>query len=123
MQTTAVILNGPRDLSLDRLNVMPPSKDDLVVEVTHSGISTGTEKLLWTGDMRIGVSDAPKPPKIGTNEVHIGLPVPHSLNYVRKICGSAVVQPLHGGKTSYERGPPFRDIPMLLLRSHFEFFL
>ena len=51
MQTTAVILNGPRDLSLDRLNVMPPSKDDLVVEVTHSGISTGTEKLLWTGDM------------------------------------------------------------------------
>ena len=51
MQTTAVILNGPRDLSLDRLSVTPPSKGDLVVEVTHSGISTGTEKLLWTGDM------------------------------------------------------------------------
>ncbi|MEW9921751.1 chlorophyll synthesis pathway protein BchC [Marimonas sp. MJW-29] len=51
MQTTAVILNGPRDLSLDRLSVTSPGAKDLVVEVTHSGISTGTEKLLWSGDM------------------------------------------------------------------------
>ena len=51
MQTTAVILNGPRDLGLDRLNVTPPSEGDLVVRVTHSGISTGTEKLLWSGAM------------------------------------------------------------------------
>ncbi|MFK7837155.1 MAG: chlorophyll synthesis pathway protein BchC [Sulfitobacter sp.] len=51
MQTTAVILNGPRDLGLDRLSVTPPTADDLVVEVSHSGISTGTEKLLWTGEM------------------------------------------------------------------------
>ncbi|NNE53064.1 MAG: chlorophyll synthesis pathway protein BchC, partial [Sulfitobacter sp.] len=51
LHTTAVILNGPRDLGLDRLSVTPPSADDLVVRITHSGISTGTEKLLWTGDM------------------------------------------------------------------------
>ncbi len=51
MQTTAVILNGPRDLGLDRLSVTPPGVNDLVVQVSHSGISTGTEKLLWTGDM------------------------------------------------------------------------
>ena len=51
MLTTAVILNGPRDLGLDRLSVTPPSADDLVIQVTHSGISTGTEKLLWTGEM------------------------------------------------------------------------
>jgi 3-hydroxyethyl bacteriochlorophyllide a dehydrogenase len=51
LQTTAVILNGPRDLGLDQLSVTPPSQEDLVVQVTHSGISTGTEKLLWTGDM------------------------------------------------------------------------
>ena len=30
---------------------MAPGPDDLVVEVTHSGISTGTEKLFWTGTM------------------------------------------------------------------------
>ncbi len=51
MHTTAVILNGPRDLGLDQLSVTPPSAGDLVVEVSHSGISTGTEKLLWTGEM------------------------------------------------------------------------
>ncbi|MEM9845706.1 MAG: chlorophyll synthesis pathway protein BchC [Pseudomonadota bacterium] len=28
-----------------------PGPNDLVVEVTHSGISTGTEKLFWTGQM------------------------------------------------------------------------
>lgn len=51
MQTTAVILNGPKDLGLDALDVTPPGAGDLVVRVTHSGISTGTEKLLWSGAM------------------------------------------------------------------------
>lgn len=51
MQSTAVILNGPRDLGIDQLRVTPPGAGDLVVAVSHSGISTGTEKLLWTGDM------------------------------------------------------------------------
>ena len=51
MQTTAVILNGPRDLSVDQLALAPPGVTDLVVEITHSGISTGTEKLFWTGEM------------------------------------------------------------------------
>ncbi|KIN70040.1 2-desacetyl-2-hydroxyethyl bacteriochlorophyllide A dehydrogenase [Sulfitobacter noctilucicola] len=51
METTAVILNGPHDLSLDCLKVVAPSKNDIVVAVAHSGISTGTEKLLWSGDM------------------------------------------------------------------------
>ncbi|MDG0988948.1 MAG: chlorophyll synthesis pathway protein BchC [Yoonia sp.] len=51
MQTTAVILKGPKDLGLDALTVTPPTADDLVVCVTHSGISTGTEKLFWSGDM------------------------------------------------------------------------
>lgn len=51
MRATAVILNGPKDLGLDRLSLTPPGADDVVVKVTHSGISTGTEKLLWTGEM------------------------------------------------------------------------
>jgi 3-hydroxyethyl bacteriochlorophyllide a dehydrogenase len=51
LQTTAVILKGPLDLGLDRLSVKPPSASDLVIEVSHSGISTGTEKLLWSGAM------------------------------------------------------------------------
>ena len=51
MQTNAVILNGPKDMGLDTLALTPPAGGDLVVRVSHSGISTGTEKLLWSGDM------------------------------------------------------------------------
>lgn len=51
MQTDAVILQGPRHLGLKRLAVTPPEKSDIVIQVAHSGISTGTEKLLWTGEM------------------------------------------------------------------------
>lgn len=51
MHTSAVILNGPRDLSVDQLPLIDPGVGDLVVDISHSGISTGTEKLFWTGDM------------------------------------------------------------------------
>lgn len=51
MDAHAVFLNGPQDLHLDRLPLMAPGAGDLVVEIAHSGISTGTEKLFWTGDM------------------------------------------------------------------------
>lgn len=51
MQTTAVILHGARELGLESLGLTAPGPEDLVVEVTHSGISTGTEKLFWTGTM------------------------------------------------------------------------
>ncbi|WP_390911124.1 chlorophyll synthesis pathway protein BchC [Pseudosulfitobacter sp. SM2401] len=51
MQATAVILKGPRDLGLETLNVNAPTDGDLVIEVSHSGISTGTENLFWSGKM------------------------------------------------------------------------
>ena len=51
METRAVLLNGPEDLQLDTLALKAPGADDLVVEISHSGISTGTEKLFWSGRM------------------------------------------------------------------------
>lgn len=51
MDTRAVFLNGPKDLQLDRLDLKEPTAGDLVVDISHSGISTGTEKLFWTGEM------------------------------------------------------------------------
>ena len=51
VQTTAVVLNGPRDIRLDTLTVAAPQAKDLVVQIKHSGISTGTEKLFWSGQM------------------------------------------------------------------------
>ena len=51
MHTTAVILTGPRDLGLGQAGLKSPGAGDLVVQVRHSGVSTGTEKLFWQGTM------------------------------------------------------------------------
>ena len=51
MHTTAVILKEPKTIGLDVLAVTPPASGDIVVQVSHSGISTGTEKLFWSGAM------------------------------------------------------------------------
>jgi len=51
VQTTAVILQSPRSLAVDAVELTDPAQGDLVVQVSHSGISAGTEKLFWTGDM------------------------------------------------------------------------
>ncbi|MBY6201582.1 chlorophyll synthesis pathway protein BchC [Maritalea mobilis] len=51
MNTTAVILEGPKTLGLGQVTLTDPGVDDLVVDVCHSGISTGTEKLFWSGQM------------------------------------------------------------------------
>jgi 3-hydroxyethyl bacteriochlorophyllide a dehydrogenase len=51
VESLAVILNAPGALALDVLPITDPGADDLVVEIAHSGISTGTEKLFWTGKM------------------------------------------------------------------------
>lgn len=51
MHTKAVLLNGPKDLAVADLALTDPAQTDLVIEVRHSGISTGTEKLFWSGDM------------------------------------------------------------------------
>lgn len=51
MDTLAVLLKGPEELALDRLVLKAPGPRDVVVEISHSGISTGTEKLFYTGKM------------------------------------------------------------------------
>jgi bacteriochlorophyllide a dehydrogenase len=51
MQTQAVILTEARHLSLAAVQLDQPGAADVVVDVDYSGISTGTERLLWTGEM------------------------------------------------------------------------
>ncbi len=51
MQATAVVLSAPRELGLNRLDLSAAGAGDVVVDIAFSGISTGTERLLWTGDM------------------------------------------------------------------------
>ena len=51
MDTIAVVLKQPEHVELNRLALTPPSADDVVVDVDWSGVSTGTERLLWSGRM------------------------------------------------------------------------
>jgi bacteriochlorophyllide a dehydrogenase len=51
VDTVAVVLDGPGSLGLRRLELRAPTPADVVVETAWSGISTGTERLLWSGRM------------------------------------------------------------------------
>ena len=51
METVAVVLQQPEQISLSRLALTDPSAGDVVVDIDFSGISTGTERLLWSGNM------------------------------------------------------------------------
>ena len=51
MDTHAVLLKGPKDLDVQPLSLTEPGAADRVVDITHSGISTWTEKLFWSGEM------------------------------------------------------------------------
>ena len=51
MNTVAVVLEKPERLVLSRLDLSAPGDDDVVVDIEWSGISTGTERLLWSGRM------------------------------------------------------------------------
>jgi len=51
LEALAIVLNQPRGLTLSRLPVTPPEDDDVVIATRWSGVSTGTERLLFTGRM------------------------------------------------------------------------
>src|SRR5271166_6006168 len=51
LSTLAVVLERPEQLVLSRLDLKIPGDEDVVVDMEWSGISTGTERLLWLGQM------------------------------------------------------------------------
>lgn len=51
MNTLAVVLEEPERLVLSRLPLPEAGENDVVVDIEWSGISTGTERLLWSGRM------------------------------------------------------------------------
>jgi len=51
LDTSAVILDAPGKLSMRKTALNAMEAADVLVEIHWSGISTGTEKLLWTGKM------------------------------------------------------------------------
>lgn len=51
MHADAVLMRAPRLLSVESIGLQSPRVDEVVVDILHSGISTGTEKLFWSGKM------------------------------------------------------------------------
>jgi len=51
MDTIAVVMEGPGQLALRRLALTPMAADAVTVDIDWSGISTGTERLLYSGTM------------------------------------------------------------------------
>ena len=51
MQAKAIVFKNPMHLELESLDLRAPSAGELEVDIEFSGISTGTERLLWDGTM------------------------------------------------------------------------
>jgi bacteriochlorophyllide a dehydrogenase len=51
MDALAVVLEKPEQLVLSRLTLSSATDEDVVVDIDWSGVSTGTERLLWSGRM------------------------------------------------------------------------
>lgn len=47
----AVVFGGNRSATVEDLALIAPQPSDVVVETLWSGISTGTERLMWSGEM------------------------------------------------------------------------
>ncbi len=51
LTASAVVFEGPRKLSTRALDLMAPGPADVLVRTLYSGVSTGTERLFYTGEM------------------------------------------------------------------------
>jgi 3-hydroxyethyl bacteriochlorophyllide a dehydrogenase len=51
MKPRAVVFEEPGRLALNQVSLTQPGPEDYVVDIDFSGISTGTERLLWNGRM------------------------------------------------------------------------
>ncbi|MBA4263528.1 MAG: chlorophyll synthesis pathway protein BchC [Comamonadaceae bacterium] len=51
MKASAIVFNSPRHLAVQSLDLRDMAEGDIEVEVEYSGISTGTERMLWDGSM------------------------------------------------------------------------
>lgn len=100
----AIVFEAPRNLSVKTLELKAFEAGDLEVEVGFSGISTGTERLLWDGTMPpfpgLGYPLVPGYETVGTvvrvgdsPEIRVGdqvfIPGSYSFQGVRNIFGGA----------------------------------
>ena len=111
-------MHDPRSIGLDSLALKAPVAGDVVVEISHSGISTGTEKLFWSGEMPpfpgMGYPLVPGYETVGTvveTEAGSGLRVGQTVFVPGARCFGAV-NGLFGGAASHLIAPAARLVPV-----------
>ena len=118
MDALAVILERPECLAVQRLPLAPATGSDAVVAIAWSGISTGTERLLWSGRMPsfpgMGYPLVPGYESVGTvveaddaGAVRVGQTV-----YVPGARCFGPVRGLFGGAASHLVAPASRLLPV-----------
>ena len=118
MEALAVVLERPEHLALIRLVLSPATEGDATVAVSWSGISTGTERLLWSGRMPpfpgMGYPLVPGYESVGTvveAGPETGLRVGQSVFVPGARCFGAV-RGLFGGAASHLVAPAARLVPV-----------
>ncbi|MBB2960015.1 chlorophyll synthesis pathway protein BchC [Methylobacterium sp. R2-1] len=118
MEALAVVLARPEHLALNRLALTPAEEGDAVVAVSWSGISTGTERLLWSGRMPpfpgMGYPLVPGYESVGTvieTEAGSGLRVGQTVFVPGARCFGEV-NGLFGGAASHLIAPASRLVPV-----------
>ncbi len=118
MESLAVVMEEPQRLALTRLTIDEPQASDVVVETRWSGVSAGTEKLLYTGRMPsfpgMGYPLVPGYETIGTvvsAGPQAGLAVGTNVFVPGARCYGAV-RGLHGGSASRLVAPGARVLPV-----------
>ncbi|WP_237480426.1 chlorophyll synthesis pathway protein BchC [Lichenibacterium dinghuense] len=96
MRTDAVLLERPGSLSIAPVDLIPPAAGDVVVDVEVSGVSTGTERLLWSGEM---------PPFPG-----LGYPLVPGYEAVGRVVVSDDEDTLVGGRVFVPGASCYRDV-------------
>jgi bacteriochlorophyllide a dehydrogenase len=90
MKTLAVVLQQPEQLAISRLELAEATEADVIVDIEWSGISTGTEKLLWSGRM---------PPFPG-----MGYPLVPGYESVGRVVTAGARSGLHAGERVFVPG-------------------
>jgi 3-hydroxyethyl bacteriochlorophyllide a dehydrogenase len=118
LNSLAVVLEEPRRLTLATLPLAQPTASDVVVETLWSGVSAGTERLLYTGQMPhfpgMGYPLVPGYESVGRvveagreAEIAVGTQV-----FVPGAHCFGAVRGLHGGAASRLVAPGARVVPV-----------
>jgi bacteriochlorophyllide a dehydrogenase len=119
LSSLAVVLAQPKRVSLDQLPLDKPAADDVTVETLWSGVSAGTERLLFDGRMPafpgMGYPLVPGYESVG-RVVEAGLAAKIAIGTQVFVPGAKCfgdsVRCVHGGAASHLVAPASRVVPV-----------